>query len=166
MSDLEQSPKKKEWYKRWWMWPVYALVGISFISALDDVSNAPETSSTSDTSSVTQTEQSAPEPEAIKVTPDILLSEYNANGVAADAKYKDNLLEITGVVRSIDKDIMNTPYIAFESGSNMFESVQCMFKKGDEPTLATVEKGQNITLRGQMSGKLGNVIVRDCVIVP
>lgn len=158
---MEQTEVRKKWYKRWWMWPVYGIFALAFIDTLNDVENAEITVPVV----VSQTqEEEAPAPEAIKVTPNILITEYEANGVAADAKYKGNLVEVTGIVGSIDKDILDTPYIAFES-SNIINSVQCMFEKGDESVLATIKKGQSITLRGEVTGQLMNVIVRDCVIV-
>lgn len=166
MEQTQTFEGKKKWYKRWWMMPVYFIFAVSFIGALNDVNNAPATTSSNTAVNTQEVEEStpAPAPEAIKVTPSTLISEYEANGVAADAKYKDKLVEITGIVRSIDKDILDTPYIALET-SEILSGVQCMFEKGDEAKLANVKKGQSITLQGNLSGKLGNVIVRDCVIV-
>lgn len=49
--------------------------------------------------------------------------------------------------------------------SDFPHDVQCMFSKSDEVELAAVAKGQKITLRGEVSGKLGNIIVKSCEIV-
>ena len=47
----------------------------------------------------------------IKVSAEALYNAYNQNQVAADAKYKGNLVEMTGVIGSIGKDILNNPYV-------------------------------------------------------
>ncbi len=125
-------------------------------------------SSTATNSQNNTTGQSAPTPvvEAIKVTALELSNAYKANEVAADAKYKNKQVEITGTVESIGKDILDTPYIALESYQYaIIDKVQCMFSKSDEPQLATVSKGQKIILSGEVSGKFGNIIVKGCAIV-
>ncbi len=104
--------------------------------------------------------------EAIQVTATNIIAEYKANEVSADATYKGKLVEVKGTVSAIAKDIMDTPYIALTNEEPYgFESVQCMFSKSQEAELAGVSKDQSITLRGRVSGKLGNVIVRECSIV-
>jgi len=101
-----------------------------------------------------------------KVTAKQIVDDYKANEVSADAKYKGKEFEISGVVETIGKDIMDTPYIALESYEYaIVDKVQCMFNKGSEAELATVSKGQKITLKGEISGKLGNILVKRCEIV-
>ncbi|MES2223750.1 MAG: hypothetical protein V4469_02330 [Patescibacteria group bacterium] len=117
---------------------------------------------------VTDKSVSVPVPEqpAIKVTATKLLADYKANEVSADAKYKNNIVEVSGLVDTIGKDIVDTPYISLTDGSQYsFENVQCMFSKADETQLATVSKGDRLTLKGELSGKLGNVLVNGCSIV-
>lgn len=107
----------------------------------------------------------APAQPTIIVTADKIMSDYTANEVSADAKYKNNTVQVSGIVDSIGKDIMDTPYISLHTGGEYsFSVVQCMFAKSDEPALSNVSKGQSITLIGQVTGKLGNVILNGCRI--
>lgn len=120
-------------------------------------------SGNSNNNSVTPTSQSK---EAIKVTAMKLISDYEANEVNADAKYKGNIVEVSGIVGAIGKDILDTPYITLKNVNEFaITDVQCMFSKENEPELSQVSKNQQITLRGEVSGKLGNVIVNNCSIV-
>ncbi|MDX9925554.1 MAG: hypothetical protein RBS48_12395, partial [Ignavibacteriaceae bacterium] len=48
----------------------------------------------------------------IKITASQLVADYKANQVAADSKYKGNIVEVTGTISTIGKDIMDTPYIS------------------------------------------------------
>ena len=103
---------------------------------------------------------------AIQVSASKLMEAYKANEVAADAVYKNNKVEVTGYVNTIGKDILDNPYIALSTGEQYaINTVQCMFSKADEASLAKVSKGQQITLSGTVSGKLGNVLVQGCQIV-
>ena len=107
-----------------------------------------------------------PTPSAIEVTAQELYSAYDANQVAADAKYKDKTLKVTGVVESIGKDILDTPYITLTSGGQ-YEvwGVQCMFDEKYEPELAKLTKGQMVTVQGECDGYLVNVLLRDCALI-
>lgn len=103
---------------------------------------------------------------AIKVSAVKLSEEYKANEISADAKYKGNVVEVSGVVGNIAKDFLDTPYIVLKTSEYaIMDSVQCMFSKTDEPQLATIVKGRQIILRGEVSGKMGNILVRKCQIV-
>lgn len=115
------------------------------------------------TESSSNTEVQTP---TVKVTALQMVSDYKANEVSADAKYKGKTVEISGTVSTIGKDIMDTPYISLKTSEyDIINQVQCMFGKGDEAELANVSKGDSISLKGEVSGKLGNIIIRGCQIV-
>ena len=97
----------------------------------------------------------------IDVTATQLFKDYDANEVNADDKYKGKVLRVTGTISTIGKDILDTPYIAFAT-SNEIMSVQCMFD--DTGILGSLRKGQKLTVRCKGDGKLGNVILRGCMI--
>jgi hypothetical protein len=137
------------------------LVVICSIVALSiGVSDSPSLSSSQNQNS------SAPasEPAPIVVTATKLMADYNANEVAADAQYKGRIVDVSGTINSIGKDILDAPYVAL-STNEYYSVVQCMFSKSDQAQLASLSKDTRITLRGRVSGKLGNIIVRDCSIV-
>ena len=151
MEQTTKPPKKLYW--RWWMWVIYV---ISFLIVVAHLSEGP-----SNNVAITP-----PPPQAMKVTAEKIIEDYKDNGVAADATYKGKLVEITGTVKTIDKDVLQTPYISLESYEYaIVDHVQCMFPKSSETELASVTKGQKITLRGTVANKLGNLIVEDCSIV-
>ena len=158
MDEKVETPKKK-WYLKKRMFVVYAIFVLLLIGSLSGSKSSSSTASG-------ETQQAVPET-AITVTASKLTADYKDNEVAADGKYKDKLLEISGTVDTIGKDILDTPYIAFQT-DNQYEivnRVQCMFGKDDIATLSQVTKGQKITLRGTGAGKLGNIEVKGCKIV-
>ena len=141
-----------------------AIVIVLFIIAevVTGNSGSPVKTATSAKSQPTQQAQ----PSAINVSAAQLFSDYSANQVAADAKYKNNLVEVTGIVGNIGKDILDNPYILLTDGQEYsLTGVQCSFSQSDNSQLATVSKGQQITLRGNVSGLMMNVEVSGCQIV-
>lgn len=154
--DSKTEPKKK-FYKRWWFWVLVIIVIIGLNSGGD---SSKQTATNGQTQ--TSTEQAKP---AIKVSAIALATAYKDNEVAADAKYKGKIVEVTGIVDTIGKDILSTPYITLSTGQYSFESIQCMFSKSDEAQLANVTKGKSMTLRGEVSGKMMNIQVSGCSIV-
>lgn len=150
MEQETQKPRKK-FYERWWMWPIYIICFFIVINNFAKIGREARTESPA---------------EAIKVTASKIVDAYKENGVAADATYKGKLIEVSGIVDSIDKDIMGTPYIALESYEYaIVDHVQCMFERSQATELTSVKKGQKITLRGKVVAKAGNIVVEDCSIV-
>lgn len=124
------------------------------------------TSSSTTTSQNTASSQpSTPAQAPIIVSAAKIYSEYQSNAVAADAKYKGNLVQVSGTIYSIDKDILGNPFVQIQSGSYDLWGVQCGFSQADQSQLAQLSKGQTVTLQGTVSGKVVNVMIDGCSIV-
>ncbi len=80
----------------------------------------------------------------IIVTAKKLYADYEANEIAADDIYKDKLIQLTGTVRSINKDFMDDPYLIISAGE--FKDIHCSMQNNDE--LKACRKGQKITIKG------------------
>jgi len=96
----------------------------------------------------------------INVSADTLFSTYRANEVAADSKYKGKAVIVDGTVQDIAKDFLGSPYVIIGS-SGVLSGVQCMFPKSDT-SLGRLSKGQRITVRGEVNGKMVNVLLHNC----
>ena len=101
---------------------------------------------------------------ATNITASSLVAAYKANEVQADSKYKGETLEVSGVVKSISKDILDSAYITL-SGGDPVRSVQCYFQASEQSKLGSLNKGQSLTVRGRCEGVMMNVQLKDCVIV-
>ena len=111
-----------------------------------------------------QAQQVKEQQTAIVVSPDYLLEVYDKNEVRGDAKYKGNLLEVTGEIDRIGRDIGNTAYLTFKIEKFTFRGVQCMMSKANEHKLANVDVGDTVTVFGTGAGMFGNVLLRHCVL--
>jgi len=111
------------------------------------------------TSSSTVTVQ--PE-EVISITSSQLVSEYQQNEIAADSKYKDKTLEVTGRVGSIAESF-GKQYVTLKS-DDIIITVQCFLKSSEGEKAATLSPGQSVTLQGRNDGMSFNVTLSDCTI--
>jgi hypothetical protein len=103
---------------------------------------------------------------AIKVDAVCLFDDYEANEVSADEKYKGKVLEVSGVVVSIGKDLFDTIYVTLMVGGEFqLMKVQCFFGNESKAEAAKLSKGQRVVVRGRCGGKFLNVVVNDCAFV-
>jgi hypothetical protein len=93
----------------------------------------------------------------------LLYKQYDANPIAADAKYRYKTMTIAGVISDIDRDILGNPYIILRGDEYGFQGVQCTFSTEHEEVIATLKKGQTIAIIGEIKGTfLINIMVDDC----
>ena len=53
---------------------------------------------------------------------------------------------------------MDDAYIVI-GGEGFLDGVQCTFTKGEQSSVARLSKGQRVTVKGEVAGKMGNVLV-------
>lgn len=142
-----------------------AVIGAIANSDKDDkpVSGTTTEGSQKSTSSAPATKPK--EKETIKISASDLLVAYDENGVKADEDYKGKLLEVTGIIRNIDKDFLDETYVTLDTGAD-FEliSVQCYFKGDSAKKLSELKKGEEVTIIGTCDGSVVNVILEKCYI--
>lgn len=112
----------------------------------------------------------APPPEltgsVIAVTVEQLIADYQANAVAADDKYQGQTLQLTGMVDSVDKDMLDNPFVKLSSADrNEMLRIRCTFPQEHEERLLQLTAGQQVTVRGSYDGYLVNILLKDCVLV-
>lgn len=98
---------------------------------------------------------------AQQVTVQQLAADYEANEIAADQKYKDKPVVVTGTVTDISKDVMGDIYVVMTDGDEMsMIGVQCFFSDDHTADAAKLTKGQKATIKGMCDGKVMHVILR------
>lgn len=179
----------RPWYqkKRWWVVGIILIIAIGGAlggggedetttasdssSEAGDNSGSDESNSDSNDKDADSGEEKAPKPEKaeagpkpVAVTAATIIKEFEENELAADSKYKDKSLKVTGVVEKIDADLFDGDKYILQLGAGTdFEivTVNCNDMSTDE--LSTINKGDKVTVIGEFDdgGDLG-VEVSDC----
>lgn len=91
---------------------------------------------------------------ATKVTAAALYKEYDANALAADAKYKGKVLEVTGRIERVNAEGF-TATVELKTDAED-ETVDCMFALEQQHELVNLKPGQQVTIRGRGTGRVGS----------
>ncbi len=95
------------------------------------------------------------------VTSSELQSAFEENETAAVIKYVNKIIEVTGEIGSIEPGENNSVNISLKTNSS-FSSVICTFPSGVDS--GKVKEGSQISIRGECSGYLMDVLLNKCVI--
>ena len=106
------------------------------------------------------------EPE-IEVTVEELVSAYETDGEAADEKFINKILKVTGVVNRIEiKDVLDIYYINLTSAEReLLQNVRCLFSKKHGAGLNQLTTGQTVTVQGRYDGTIMDIRISDCILV-
>jgi hypothetical protein len=102
---------------------------------------------------------------AVDVTAAELYRAYDANEAAAQNRYGDTPLRVTGVVSDITLDLTDDPVIGLETGER-YKNVRATLTDATKYMAASYSKGNNIVLRCQsVSEVIGIPMLRECEIM-
>ena len=96
------------------------------------------------------------------VTATSLQKEFEDNEVKASARYINKILEVSGTIISITPADSPNINISLKTGSDM-SSVICTFPGITDPS--KLKAGEEITVRGECSGFLMDVLLNNCSII-
>lgn len=92
------------------------------------------------------------------LTADQLLDEYKKNEVGADQKYKDKLVEISGQVSEVKKDLFGRYFVGLGTAQEgeMFD-VMCYLDPSAYDDAGKLKKGDKVKLQGSCEGRAGGL---------
>jgi len=96
-----------------------------------------------------------------------LYSAFSTDEAAADARFTDKTLTVTGVVDRITvNDIHGIYYIILASAEKKEQwNIRCTFDRKYGAQLNRLTAGQTVTAQGKYDGYKLNILMRDCVLV-
>ena len=112
--------------------------------------------------------ESEPVPPEIEITVGELLSAYEENGEAADTKFANKILKVTGIVKRIEaKDTLDIYYITLTDVEKalLLIDVRCFFDRKHGPELNLLTSGQTVTVQGKYDGSMINIRMSNCFLV-
>ena len=96
------------------------------------------------------------------ITASLLQKAFEDDEKAASTRYINKILEVTGTIASVKPAGNNVLSISLITGSN-FSSVICTFPAIADPS--NFRTGNEITLRGECSGFLMDVLLNNCAVI-
>jgi hypothetical protein len=97
------------------------------------------------------------------LTADQLFGDYESSEAAADSKYKGRVVVVSGTIQSTGIDLMNNAYIVI-GGEGLLDGVQCSFIKDQKSSVALLSRGQQVKVKGEVVGRVGNVLIYKCTL--
>lgn len=153
--------------KKFLKWAVIVFVALIVIGL---IFGKDETSTTSNQNpSTTAQSETAPEVEAappLEVTSEEILNAYKTNEIAANKKFKDQNVLVTGKIESIEADFSDDPVIVFKTADQYeFLKPRASLTKQEQDKAAELSKGQSIKLLcSRISEVAGMPTMSECVI--
>ena len=99
----------------------------------------------------------------ITLSANTILKDFTTDEAAANAKYLDKIITITGEVLKINTE-KNKGTITLKTNDN-FGSILCHLSKKATLNLNKIKKGQNVTIKGICTGYLMDVIIIKCELL-
>lgn len=96
----------------------------------------------------------------LSVTATQLCTDFSADEAAANQKYLNKALEVTGTVSEVTKNQDGIPVVIVQ-GDDPSMNVQCSMREKD----ASPEVGKTVTVKGFCSGNtMFDVLLTDCIV--
>jgi len=96
------------------------------------------------------------------ITASVLLKAFEDDETSAATRYINKILEVTGTIASVKPAENNILSISLVTGSDL-SSVICTFPAIADPS--KFRTGDKITLRGECSGFLMDVLLNNCAVI-
>ena len=99
----------------------------------------------------------------VVTTSDKLQKAYERNEVAGDQAFRNKIIFVNGIVKSIDRSIGENYFIGLKGGSNPFMQPKASMADGYTNFLASLEKGNKVVLSCKGNGMLmGSAMLSNC----
>ena len=109
------------------------------------------------------TKKEPKDPEVI-ISAETLIKDYRENEVSADDKYKNKIIEVTGVVSQVKKESL-TRIIVILQKPKTYWGVRCQLNKEYKDEAGELRTGDEITIIGKCAGiKYRSPYLRNCII--
>lgn len=96
---------------------------------------------------------------AVNIDAVALFTEYSVNEQAANARYLNKAIEVSGTIATVDENQDKQKYIILQT-EDPLNGIMCTMRSND----FTAKTGDKVAVRGFCSGFVGDVKLTDCVL--
>lgn len=97
-----------------------------------------------------------------RITATELQAAYEKSEAEANSLYLNKIIEVTGIIESIKPGENKAVSISLKTG-NPVSDVICTLPEGTG--ISPLREGDNVTIRGECSGSLMDILLNNCVII-
>ena len=140
------------------------LIVLSIIGSLASPSKTEKSTNSTDsnTNETTQQVEKKAEQESMKIKASELADDFDANQVAAEAKWKDKLVEFSSEITNITESGLSFGKVS----SKEFSMTQISCRTNNKDQLLSVKNGETVIVKGIVGSQtIGVIDVKDCEIV-
>jgi hypothetical protein len=101
---------------------------------------------------------------AYQLTATELYEAFEADEAAAQTQYLGKILDVTGVISEVEMTEAGGVNLSLEGGG-LLGGVRCRLEQTDNDQEAQLEAGNQVTIRGECTGKLMDVELSRCVLI-
>ncbi|MFC1909580.1 hypothetical protein ACFLXD_07055, partial [Chloroflexota bacterium] len=103
----------------------------------------------------------------IEITVEELGAAYQTDKVAANERFTDKILRVSGSVdRVVVRDSLDIYYVLLNGvAKKALWNVRGTFNREEGASLRGLTKGQVVTVQGRCSGYERNILLKDCVVI-
>jgi hypothetical protein len=94
-----------------------------------------------------------------------LYKQFSENEGQANRQYLDKVVQVKGILTAVSRGEDGSLNLALDAGNPM-GGVTCEMPAENAPEGANLQTGQQVTVKGQCTGILTDVLLVKCVLVP
>ena len=152
--DEKNTKAKKPIFKKWWFWLIIVIIVIGALGG--GKGKTDKTNNKKDDKVESKVESKKQEaPQAVQVTFEQMVTDYKANGSAADEKYKNKELGFTGKVTKITDGVISGSDVTIEAGKftdNEYMETTATVNIKDKEVAKTLVSGQEYAFTAKGTG--------------
>jgi hypothetical protein len=92
-----------------------------------------------------------------------LVADFNKDENTATKKYQEKVIAVTGKVTDIKIDVTGQATVFLDSGDPL-SGITCSFYDEEAKSLRGLQKGATVTIKGNCTGKLMDIVLNKCSI--
>jgi hypothetical protein len=97
----------------------------------------------------------------------LLVSEYKANELRADGRFKGKLIRTHGTTEQVGKSPSGEPCVTIRAATQAeVPALQCVLADAQDPEALALSAGDTATVQGRVERLLGQVRVMECTVNP
>ena len=102
---------------------------------------------------------------AFRMSAESLSTAYFNDPGAADRRYRDHLVQVTGHVARVEQDTTGQLAIILQGGRSLLSGIECQVAQAQLDEVKDLRSGQRILVKGYAAGKTIHVRLSGCALL-